>query len=63
MSYKKRWVEPSDREAREEYRALRKELKNPRTKSRRLEIEVRLDEISPSGGTKEPSFEIDTYGT
>ena len=49
MTYKSRWTEPGDREAREEYRALRKELKNPRTKARRLEIEARLDEIASNG--------------
>src|SRR6266566_9385949 len=48
MTYKSRWTEPGDREAREEYRALRKELKNPRTKARRLEIEARLDEMAPN---------------
>lgn len=47
MPYKHRWTEPRDRETRAEYRALRRELKNARTsKPRRLEIEVRLDEIA-----------------
>jgi hypothetical protein len=58
MSYKHRWQEPSDRVARDEYRALRRELKLSRTsKARRTEIENRLDEISPIVGTKEPSLE------
>jgi hypothetical protein len=48
MSYKGRWTEPTDRTARDEYRELRRELKNPRTKSRRLEIEARLDEMAPN---------------
>lgn len=47
MSYKHRWTEPRDRETRAEYRALRRGLKSSRTsKSRRLEIEARLDEIA-----------------
>jgi hypothetical protein len=46
-SYKNRWIEPPGRAEREEYRALRRELKNSRTlKARRLEIETRLDEIA-----------------
>src|SRR6267378_2281866 len=48
MSYKGRWTEPTERTARDEYRELRRELKNPRTKSRRLEIEARLDEMTPN---------------
>jgi len=58
MGNKGRWQEPSDREGRDEYRELRRELKLSRTsKARRAEIEARLDEISPTGGTKEPSLE------
>jgi hypothetical protein len=46
-SYKNRWIEPPGRAEREEYRQLRRELKNSRTlKARRLEIEARLDEIA-----------------
>ena len=48
MSYRGRWVEPSSsRELRDEYRKLRKELRSARTgKSRREEIESRLDAIA-----------------
>src|SRR6266404_9388532 len=47
MSNKGRWTEPTDRTARDEYRALRPELKLSRTaRARRTEIEKRLDEIA-----------------
>jgi len=45
MSYKGRWTEPTDREARTEYRALRKELKRRTSLARRTEIEARLDSL------------------
>lgn len=49
MSYKNRWTQPTEREPRDEYYALRKELKTRAlTKSRRAEIETRLDELALS---------------
>jgi hypothetical protein len=47
LSYKNRWTQPTEREPREEYYALRQELKKSAlTKFRRTEIETRLDELA-----------------
>lgn len=54
MSNRGRWTEPTDREARTEYRALRKELRTSRTsKARAAEIENRLDQIAGKTDPKE----------
>jgi hypothetical protein len=47
-SYKNRWVRPTGEAARKEFDQLRRELKNPRTQARRLEIETRLDAMAPN---------------
>jgi hypothetical protein len=55
VSHRNRWTEPTDRDSRKEYRALRRELKLSRTtKARCAEIEQRLDEIA-AGEPPRPS--------
>jgi hypothetical protein len=48
-----RWKEPSSRSGREEYRALRAELRRRTSPRRRSEIETRLDEICAVGSLSE----------